>query len=145
MKKVENFSKYLGMPTLIGRSKRQVFDFIQERILKKLKGWKEKHLSFAKRGTLIKAVAQAIPTYIMSGFLLPKLFCNKLEKLICDFWWGSTTDRKNMHWIRWSNLCKAKKEGGLGFRDLRAFNLALLAKQIWRIQTHNESLMAKVL
>jgi len=68
MNKVENFSKYLGIPTHLGRSKRQVFDFIQDRVLKKLKGWKEKHLSFAGRGTLIKIVAQTIATYIMSGF-----------------------------------------------------------------------------
>jgi len=86
MKKVDNFSKYLWMPTHIGRSKRHVFNFIQERILKKLKGWKEKHLSFAGRSTLIKVVAQTIPTYIMSGFLLRKNFNQKLERLICDFW-----------------------------------------------------------
>jgi hypothetical protein len=36
--------------------------------VKKLKGWKEKNLFFASRGTLIKVVAQAIPTYLMSNF-----------------------------------------------------------------------------
>jgi hypothetical protein len=34
----EHFSKYLGLPTVVGRSKNQVFNFIQERIWKKLKG-----------------------------------------------------------------------------------------------------------
>lgn len=145
MKKVEGFSKYLGVPTDMGRSKRHVFKFIYDRVLKKLKGWKEKHLSFAGRSTLIKAVSQAIPTYIMSGFLLPKNFCQQLDRVICDFWWGSNTDSKRTHWIKWEKLCKAKKNGGLGFRNLRAFNIALLAKQIWHIQTQNQSLMAKVL
>ena len=115
------------------------------KLLKKLKGWKEKHLSFVRRGILIKAVAQTIPTYIMSVFLLPKNLCHHLEKIICDFWWGSTTGLKKMHWIKWSKLCKAKKDGGMGFRDLRAFNEALLSKQSWRIQTQQNSLMAKVL
>jgi hypothetical protein len=51
MQMVEQFSKYLGMPTNIGRSKRQVFNYLTDRVWKKLKGWKEKHLSFAGRGS----------------------------------------------------------------------------------------------
>jgi hypothetical protein len=54
---VASFSKYLGLPTISGRSKNQIFNFIIEKIWKKLKGWKERHLSFAGRSTLIKAVA----------------------------------------------------------------------------------------
>jgi hypothetical protein len=69
---VDHFNKYLGQPTHIGRSKTQVFNYIQDKVWKKLKGWKEKNISFAGRGTLIKVVAQAIPTYLMSCFLLPK-------------------------------------------------------------------------
>jgi hypothetical protein len=104
MQRVDQFSKYLGMPTQIGRSKARVFDYIQDRIWKKLKGWKEKHISFAGRSTLIKAVAQAIPTYIMSCFLLPKSLCHHIESMTCKFWWGNSPDKRKIHWVKWSQL-----------------------------------------
>ena len=41
-------------------------------------------------------------------------------------------------------VCKPKDRGGLGFRELRSFNLALLAKQGWRLQTNSTSLFSRV-
>ena len=37
-----------------------------------------------------------------------------------------------------------KEMGGMGFRDLRLFNLVLLVKQGWRLQTNSTSLVAWV-
>ena len=65
--------KYLGLPSLLGRSKKQIFNEVKERVGKKLMGWKEKKmLSIGGREILIKAVAQAIPTYTMGCFFAPK-------------------------------------------------------------------------
>jgi hypothetical protein len=141
----DQFAKYLGQPTHIGRSKVQTFNYIQDKVWKKLKGWKEKHLSFVGRGILIKVVAQAIPTYPMSVFLLPKRLCNQIEGMISRFWWGSNVDKRNIYWVSWKKTCKQKKLGGMGLRDLYSFNIALLAKQGWRIMTGPTSLMASIL
>jgi hypothetical protein len=93
----ESISKYLGMPTTMGRSKIQDFSFIMDKVWSKLKGWKEKNLSFAGRSVLISAVIQAIPTYMMSCFLTPKGICSQIEKAICKFWWGSKDSNHKIH------------------------------------------------
>ncbi|XP_019167308.1 PREDICTED: uncharacterized protein LOC109163041 [Ipomoea nil] len=66
-----------------------------------------------------------------------------LSQLMNRYWWGSGTDQK-IHWKAWDKLCIPKKYGGLGFKDLRAFNVALLGKQVWRLLTNTDSLVSKV-
>jgi hypothetical protein len=50
-----------------------------------------------------------------------------------------------VHWVKWKKVSNHKLKGGMGFRDLRAFNEALLAKQGWRLLTNPTSLVAQVL
>jgi len=90
--KIRSYEKYLELPSLIGRRKRASFDYIKERVWRKLQGWEEKLLSQAGREILIKAIVQAIPIYTMSCFKLPVGLCNELESLIRKFWWGQRGD-----------------------------------------------------
>ena len=73
---------------------------MKERVWKKLKGWKEKTLSQAGREVLIKAVVQAIPTYVMSCYKLPKTLCEDIQALIRNFWWGQRGSEKKLCWMR---------------------------------------------
>ncbi|XP_057419184.1 uncharacterized mitochondrial protein AtMg00310-like [Lotus japonicus] len=144
VKAVATHDKYLGLPTIIGKSKKQVFERVQERMWKKLKGWKEQTLSRAGKEVLLKSVAQAIPTYIMSCFRLPVGVCQKMETMCAKFWWGQRENERKIHWNSWRNLCKPKSQGGLGFRNIEDFNTALLGKQYWRILSNPESLLARM-
>lgn len=56
----------------MGRHKSACFAYLKERLGKKLHSWKGKLLSGAGKEILIKTVAQALPLYIMSCYLLPK-------------------------------------------------------------------------
>ena len=118
VKEVDNFETYLGLPTLISRSKYQTFSFLKDRVWKKLQGWKGTMLSRAGKEVLIKAVAQSILTYTMSVFQLPVKLCDELNSMCANFWWGQVGNERKIHWKSWSFLSKPKKQGGMRFRDI---------------------------
>ncbi|XP_048494687.1 uncharacterized protein LOC125494872 [Beta vulgaris subsp. vulgaris] len=144
MREVEWHDRYLGLPTLLGRSKKVSFASIKDRIWKKLQGWKEKLLSRDGKEVLIKSVAQAIPNYAMSCFKLPTTFCHEFESIIRKLWWGSSGGKNGIHWKNRGFMCRPKVEGGLGFHNFEAFNEALLAKQLWRLYSQPHSLLARI-
>ena len=49
-----------------------------------------------------------------------------------------------MAWISWEKLCAPKACGGMSFKQLKQFNLAMRAKQGWRLQTETDSLLYRV-
>jgi hypothetical protein len=85
---------------MIGRSRKATFNFIKDRIWKRINSWSSKCLSQAGREVLIKSVLQFIPSYIMSIFLLPASVIDDNEKMLHSFWWGhNRTQAKGIHWM----------------------------------------------
>uniref|UniRef100_A0A8I6XSL7 Reverse transcriptase zinc-binding domain-containing protein n=1 Tax=Hordeum vulgare subsp. vulgare TaxID=112509 RepID=A0A8I6XSL7_HORVV len=137
--------KYLGLPPIVGVDRSDCFQHLVERVLSKIRGWKEKLLSVGGREILLKAVIQAIPSYAMSVFKLPKEICNDITSTMSKYWCGDDDHKKHMHWFAWWKMCVPKEQGGMGFRDIHCFNLAFLAKQSWRLLSEPDSLCAQVL
>lgn len=54
-------SKYVGVPSLVGRSNKAVFEYVKERVWNRIQGWSVKLLSQAGKAVLIKNMAQANP------------------------------------------------------------------------------------
>jgi hypothetical protein len=88
-------AKYLGLPLFLDRKKADSFIELKEWIFAKVTGWKTRLLSQAAITTLIKSVANVIPSYIMSLFLLPKNFCHDINSMLRKFWWGFPQDKKH--------------------------------------------------
>ena len=98
---MSNTEKYLGLPMASRKSKVNTFKELQEKITKRVMGWKEKFISKASYEILIRTVAQAIPTYSMSLFKIPKAICDNVNSILSKYWWGQTKDERKIDWINW--------------------------------------------
>jgi hypothetical protein len=120
------------------------FKSIVDRIEKRLQDWKLKFLSQAGKEILLKAMIQAIPTYNMSIFQMPKALCSKINSLMQKFLWSQHYKNSGISWMSWSHMGVAKVKGGMGFRDFHCFNKALLAKQFWPLWHNPNSLIGEL-
>lgn len=133
-READDLSMYLGVP-LSGKSPRQNnFQFLVDKVRTKLSHWKCNQLSFAGRVTLAKSVIEALPTYTMMSSKVPKESLKNIQRLQRDFIWDHSSDSKNMHTIRWQDICKPKHFGGLGLKHLVRMNEACISKLSWKLE-----------
>jgi hypothetical protein len=138
-------TKYLSLPTPEDKMTRSKFQSLQAKLAYCLVEWDDTNKSQAAKEVLIKAIAQAIPVYVMSVFKLPLGLCDELTRMIRRYWWGAENGHQKTHWIAWDIMLRTKDYGGIGFRDMRLFNQALLARQACRILQNPNTLCAQIL
>jgi hypothetical protein len=127
----------VGLITTINRSK----DFKS-----RLRGWRSKRLLWAGISTMIKLVAQALPTYTFSTFNVPNTVCDKLDVVTRRFLWNPKKESgKFITWKAWDQLCQPKQLGGLKFKKAKRFNEALLAKLSWMVISKRVSICMQAL
>ena len=120
---------YLGLPEVFKGSKKNILNYIREKLHHRLHGWFARTLSQGGKKILLKSIGLALPVYTMFVFKLPKDLCAKLTSAMRDFWWSNGGSRRKLPWVSLETMCKSKEEGGLGFHDIGRFNQALLYKQ----------------
>ena len=82
---IQQYEKYLGLPSMIGKGKKKAFNRLKDQVGRRIARWKGKLLSSAGREILIKTVAQATPMYTISCFKLPNSLCRELNAMVSSF------------------------------------------------------------
>ena len=126
--------RYLGVLVMYAMLKTVDWDFLDAKLLKRLAAWISYIASFGARLTLVNSSLDGIPSYFMSMFLLNKTFIEKMNKHRRRFFWRKKKDKRAYHWVKWSRVCRSKKKGGLGIKDLHKQNISLLVKWWWKFE-----------
>lgn len=94
-------------------------------------------MSIAGRTTLINSSLSNSFIYHMSMYWLPQTSVNALDKQRRTFFWHGGGQKRKYHLVRWETICKSKRKGGLGIKDIRKMNISSLCKWWWRLDTES--------
>ena len=94
---------------------------------------------------LINSVLNSITIFFLSFMTMPVEVWKQIVRLQRCFLWGGSKGGNKISWASWSNICKPKREGALGVRDIRLVNLALFGKWRWRILAEGDGLWRSIL
>lgn len=136
--------KHLGIPVGANPRRKQTWLPVIDSFKKKLSSWAFKFLSFGGRVVLLKSVLSSLPIYFFSFYLAPISIIKKLTSMQIKFLWGGDLETNKTAWVKWELICKPIEHGGLGIKDLRKFNLALLGKWRFKLLQNDVSLWCRV-
>lgn len=84
-------------------------------------------MSFGGRIELIRTVISAIALYWLQAIIIPIVTIHKIERMCANFLW-----KGGIHAISWEELCRPKKERGVGLRALTVLRKKASYKLFWR-------------
>ncbi|KAL0307069.1 UNVERIFIED_CONTAM: Retrovirus-related Pol polyprotein from type-2 retrotransposable element R2DM [Sesamum radiatum] len=119
--------RYLGIPLAAQRFSVTDYSPLVDQIGGCIRKWTAKSLSFTGRLELIRSVIQGVECFWLQVFPLPMVVIEKIHRLCRTFLWNSKRAP-----VAWKDICHPKEEGGLGVRHIQSWNVALLARVLWK-------------
>ncbi|XP_026428607.1 uncharacterized protein LOC113324500 [Papaver somniferum] len=145
VQRISSTDKYLGSPLFTNRSKIQAFKPCVDKLRQRFAGWKT-NLSTAGKVALIQTVTYTSSVYQINCFKIPKGTCKELNAIQRDFFWNKEQDKsKGLYYIAWDDVNKPKELGGLGFKNMEFFNLAMISRITWRLVKEPNSLWSNTM
>ena len=100
---------YFGTPIFTTRRQTLAYQYLVDKIQKKIGGWQAKYFSVVGRVT-----SASILIHAMQTTLLPQKIIRQLDKLNCKFLWGDIANHRHCHMVCWETITTPKDAGGLG-------------------------------
>lgn len=105
--------------------------------------WYAKNLSYTARLQLVNSVLMSITNYWCQTVILLEKVIRQVKSICRSFLWHRSAESSSPGNINWEKVYKSKKEGGLGIRNLKTWNLTAMGKIAWYISVLLESLWVK--
>jgi hypothetical protein len=100
-KKSEFPIKYLGVPLHFTKLRKEDFQPVIDKIIKRIAGWRGRLLSYARRLTLLKACLASIPIYLLSVIKFPRWAIDMINSQMGHFLWNDNVDLHKYHLANW--------------------------------------------
>ncbi|XP_074301131.1 uncharacterized protein LOC141632485 [Silene latifolia] len=126
--------KYLGVKIIHKRLGVLDCQCLVDRVTKRIQRLGARKLSYAGRVVLISSVLSTLHSYWARVFIIPKTVMKKIESICRAFLWYGKNSCERPNLVSWKQICQPRRKGGLGFKNLHTWNLALIAKYVWWVE-----------
>ena len=97
---------------------REDLQFLIDKILARIVGWRGKLLSYLGKIILIKTCLANIPLYLLSFLKFPKWALNLINSHMANCLWSDADGAHKIHLANWPSICMKKEFGGMGVPNL---------------------------
>lgn len=135
--------RYLGVPISTKKLSAADSEQLIDRMIGRIRTWSSRNISFAGRRQLVNSVLMSICVYWAQIFMLPQAVMKRINAICRSYLWTGLCNSSKPGYVSWEDVCYPKCKGGLGFKSLLHWNLALVGKQAWSISMKADNLWVK--
>ncbi|XP_074314393.1 uncharacterized protein LOC141649604 [Silene latifolia] len=109
-------------------------------ILDRIRGWGARKVSYAERLVLVQAVLSQLHSFWTRIFVIPATVMDRIDQICRNYLWSGAEDFHKTSHVAWDKICADKKSGGLGIKNGKNWNLAMLGKYVWWLAEKSDHL-----